>query len=173
MRSLEQVVEFLQRNQLMLTTAESCTAGLMTAMLADIAGCGRVLESGYVVYSVTAKRATLGVSLETIKTYGLTSEEVAREMAAGALRVSSATIALANTGLAESGDESLDGVVCFACAMGLEENIRVVSETVKFDAPRNEVRKAAARHGLQQLPTYFQRLQNAGRGPQDDLGVIP
>src|SRR5690606_23630304 len=123
---------FLIRHQLMLTTAESCTAGLMTGLLADVAGCGKVLESGYVTDTVGAKPAVLGVSLQTVQNHGLTSEDVAREMAVGALRASAATIALANTGLADA-DGDMDGVVCFACAMGIEGNARVVSETVKFD----------------------------------------
>lgn len=161
MQTLEDVVEFLTRHQLMLTTAESCTAGLMSGLLADVAGCGKVLESGYVTYTVGAKHAMLGVSLQTIQTYGLTSEEVAREMAVGALRASAATITLANTGLAEA-DGPMDGVVCFACAMGIEGNIKVVSETVKFEGERNEVRKAAARHGLLHLADYCQRLRKAG-----------
>lgn len=161
MQTLEEVVEFLHRHQLMLTTAESCTAGLMTAMLADVTGCGKVLESGYVTYTVGAKHAVLGVSLQTVQTHGLTSEEVAREMAVGALRASTATITLANTGLAEA-EGDLDGVVCFACAMGIEGNVKVVSETVKFEAERNQVRKLAARHGLLHLPDYYQRLRQAG-----------
>jgi PncC family amidohydrolase len=161
MQTLEEVVEFLTRHQLMLTTAESCTAGLMTGLLADVEGCGKVLESGYVTYTIGAKHAMLGVSLQTIQAHGLTSEEVAREMAVGALRASAATITLANTGLAEA-EGPMDGVVCFACAMGIEGNIKVVSETVKFDGERNAVRRAAARHGLLHLPEYHQRLRKAG-----------
>lgn len=161
MQTLEEVVEFLIRNQLMLTTAESCTAGLMCSLLADVSGCGKVLESGYVTYTVGAKHSMLGVSLQTVQAHGLTSEEVAREMAVGALRASAATITLANTGLAEA-DGLMDGVVCFACAMGIEGNIKVVSETVKFEGERNEVRKAAARHGLLHLADYCQRLRKAG-----------
>lgn len=96
-----------------------------------------------------------------MQAHGLTSEKVAREMAVGALRASAATITLANTGLAEA-DGPMDGVVCFACAMGIEGNIKVVSETVKFEGERNEVRKAAARHGLLHLADYCQRLRKAG-----------
>jgi nicotinamide-nucleotide amidase len=113
-----------------------------------------------VVYSKEAKHACLGVSLETIDTYGLTSEEVAREMAVGAMKRSRADIVLANTGLAEA-EGDMCGVQCFACAMSVNGHEGVVSETVKFEGERNEVRAAAARYALLQLPYYYERLRQA------------
>ncbi|MHA6493130.1 CinA family protein [Pseudomonas borbori] len=160
MQSIEQVVNFLDKYNLVLTTAESATAGLIASSVADIPGCASVLQGGFVVYSVEAKQRHLGVKLETIDTYGLTSEEVAREMAEGALAKGTANIALANTGMAASDDE-LDGVMCFACAMNLNGHSGVVSETVKFEGDRNEVRVAAAKHALMQLPYYYERLREA------------
>ncbi len=68
---------YLKNNKLVLSTAESCTAGCLVALLAAIPGTGEVLESGYVVYSPSAKKRLLGVSAETIERYGLTSEAVA------------------------------------------------------------------------------------------------
>lgn len=158
MESVEQVVSFLEKYQLSLTTAESCTAGLMASMVAEVMGAGAVLESGFVVYSPQAKHACLGVSLQTMDTYGLTSEEVAREMAVGALKISRADIVLANTGLAEA-DDGMCGVQCFACAMSVNGHEGVVSETVKFEGGRNEVRAAAAHYALLQLPYYYERLR--------------
>lgn len=163
MRSIDDVVNFLQKNQLLLSTAESCTAGLIASMIADVSGSGSVLESGYVVYSPRAKNACLGVSPQTIERFGLTSEEVAREMALGALQNSSANIVLANTGMAEANNH-LDGVVCFACALLHHGQPKVISETKRFDGERNEVRAAAARYALLQLPVYFERLR-AGNPP--------
>jgi len=158
MQSVEQVVSFLEKYQLSLTTAESCTAGLMASMVAEVMGAGAVLESGFVVYSPEAKHACLGVSLQTMETFGLTSEEVAREMAIGAMKLSKANIVLANTGLAEAAGE-MDGVQCFACAMKVNGHEGVVSETVKFAGERNEVRVAASRYALLQLPYYYERLR--------------
>lgn len=158
MRSVEQTVNFLARNNLVMTTAESATAGLIAALVADIPGCAAVFDSGFVVYSVDAKKSQLGVDPQTIERFGLTSEEVAREMARGALARSGATIALANTGMA-SADSELDGVMCFACAMEVAGHIAAVSETVKFEGERNKVRTAAARHALLHLPDYYERLK--------------
>lgn len=70
MQTLEEVVEFLIRNQLMLTTAESCTAGLMCSLLADVSGCGKVLESGYVTYTVGAKHSMLGSACRRCRPMG-------------------------------------------------------------------------------------------------------
>ena len=157
MHSVEEVVHFLDARKLQVATAESCTAGLVTSLLADITGCGSVFEIGYVVYSEEAKHSCLGVSLKTMKDFGLTSEEVAREMAIGVLARSKADIAIAITGTAESNDE-LNGVVCFACAMMVNSQRELISETVSFDGDRNEVRLAAAKYVILQLPQYIEKL---------------
>lgn len=153
MHELQPVVDFLKRSRLVLATAESCTAGLIAARLAEVSGSGAVMECGYVVYAVAAKREMLGVNLGTIETYGLTSEQVAREMALGALERCGAGITLANTGLAEAEGE-LDGTICFACAMQLQGQQRVISETITFPGERNDVREQAARHALLSLERY-------------------
>jgi len=157
MQRIEDLVEFLKSHRLVLTTAESCTAGLIAARLAEAPGCGGVFERGYVVYAPGAKNDLLGVQFETIEQYGLTSEPVAREMALGALRRSRSNLSVADTGAAEA-DNELDGVVCFACALTLDGRERVLSETLRFEGSRNEVREAAARHALRHIPEYFDAL---------------
>ncbi|AVO55590.1 CinA family protein [Ectopseudomonas mendocina] len=160
MNSVEQVVNFLIKYKLRLCTAESCTAGLISSLVAEVSGSGKVLECGFVTYSPEAKQHCLGVSPLTIEHFGLTSEEVAQEMALGALKRSGADIALANTGLAEaSGD--MDGVQCIACAIGLDQHQGIVSETVQFNGERNQVRRDTARYALLQLPYYYERLRRA------------
>lgn len=158
MHELQPVVDFLKRNELVLATAESCTAGLIAARLAEVSGSGAVMECGYVVYAVEAKREMLGVRLQTIRQYGLTSEQVAREMALGALQRCEAGVTLANTGLAEAEGE-LDGTICFACAMQVQGQPQVLSETIQFPGERNQVREQAARHALLSLPRYVARLR--------------
>lgn len=161
-RTLDQVVHFLQSRKVVLTLAESCTAGEACSLLANVSGCGSVLYSGYVVYDERAKQECLGVKPDTIKTFGLTSEEVAREMASGALqpyknKEGRPNFAVAITGAAEASNEE-DGVVCFAYAALVGTDIAVFSETIKFTAPRNEVRKQAAYHAILSLPTYYAKL---------------
>ncbi|BFN28074.1 nicotinamide-nucleotide amidohydrolase PncC [Pseudomonas sp. SCT] len=158
MQEIEQVVAFLQRAELTLTTAESCTCGLMASLMGDIPGCGKVLDSGFVVYSPKAKNRLLNVDFETIERFGLTSEEVAREMAIGALNASVATLAIANTGVADDDQEDEGGTQCYAYALMRGEQQVVVSETVQFEGDRVEIRKQAARYGLTQLPVRYEQL---------------
>lgn len=158
MQEIEYVVAFLRREGLRLVTAESCTCGLMASLLGDIPGCGQVLDSGFVVYSPKAKNRLLNVDFETIERFGLTSEEVASEMAIGALNASGATLAVTNTGVADDEQQDEGGTQCFAYALMRGERQVVVSETVQFDGDRVEIRKQAARHGLTRLPKKYAEL---------------
>ena len=115
----EQVGYALRDLKLMLATAESCTAGTIVAMLSDIEGCGAFMDCGFVVYSSDSKQRLLDVKPSTIETFNMTSEEVAREMAAGALRNSKANVAVATTGIAGPGggtEEKPVGTVAIALA---------------------------------------------------------
>lgn len=86
--------------ELRIVTAESCTGGLITALLTEIPGCSSVVERGYVVYSNEAKRDMLDVPGDMIADFGAVSEPVARAMAEGALKNSRAHIAVSVTGIA-------------------------------------------------------------------------
>ncbi|MEE1864886.1 CinA family protein [Pseudomonas auratipiscis] len=152
------VLDYLKDHHLVLTTAESCTAGCMVALLAACPGTGEVLESGYVVYSPSAKKRLLGVNPETIERYGLTSEAVAGEMSVGALMDSDANVAVATTGVAGPAPESgvLPGTLCFAWAFA-GEPIAVFTHTQRFFGERSEVMQAGALYGLTQLTHYHER----------------
>ena len=93
----------MEARRLTLATAESCTGGLIAAALTAIAGSSAVVTRGYVTYSNEAKAEMLGVPAELFGTVGAVSEEVARAMAEGALRVSGAGMALSCTGIAGPG----------------------------------------------------------------------
>ena len=71
-------VEYLKRNRLVITTAESCTAGKIITLLSEVDGGGSCIESAYVVYSPEAKQRLLKVRAHTINTFNLTSCEVGR-----------------------------------------------------------------------------------------------
>ncbi|HZW48230.1 MAG TPA: nicotinamide-nucleotide amidohydrolase family protein, partial [Microvirga sp.] len=74
-----------EQNDLMIATAESCTGGLMAALLTEIAGSSAVVERGFVTYSNEAKTEAIGVPADLIAAHGAVSEPVARAMAEGAL----------------------------------------------------------------------------------------
>lgn len=143
-------IDCLKQHRLLLTTAESCTAGKIITLLSQVEGSGACIECGYVVYSEEAKQRLLGVSAYTIKTFNLTSCEVAREMAQGALRDSPAQVAVATTGLL--GPDSIDGIppgtVCFAWAYHLDGAVKVFSRKERFIGSREQVQVLAAEYAL-------------------------
>ena len=158
MQDLVEIVRFLRDNRMKLTTAESCTCGLIASLLGDIPGCGQVLESGFVVYSPEAKQRLLKVSAQTIETYGLTSEEVAREMALGALQASDADVAVANTGVADDSEEDAEGTQCYAFALRQGARRMSIAESCRFQGDRASIRLQAARHALLCLPARHAAL---------------
>lgn len=156
---LKKLLDYLKDRDIVVATAESCTAGLIAGRLADAAGAGSALDVGYVVYSEEGKQRCLGVSARTIERFGLTSEEVSIEMALGALRRSSASIAIADTGVADEPPDGSDvpaGTLCFAWAVRTEGEPQVFAETLRFEGSRNAVRRAAADHALERIPHYWE-----------------
>ena len=106
-----------------IATAESCTGGMIAAALTDIAGSSDLFDRGYVTYSNDAKIAMLGVQQTTLTAHGAVSEQIAAEMAAGAITsayttLAHATLAVATTGIAGPGgsDFKPEGRVCFGLA---------------------------------------------------------
>lgn len=135
---------------LMIATAESCTGGMVAAAITDTAGSSAVFDRGFVTYTNAAKMQMLGVSAKTLSAYGAVSEEVAQEMARGALDHSDAQLSVAITGIAGPGgsEHKPEGRVCFAIATPGTCH----SETVEFGAVgRDRVRQAARDHALQML----------------------
>ncbi|MCM2561091.1 CinA family protein [Lutimaribacter sp. EGI FJ00015] len=135
----------------MIATAESCTGGMVGAALTDVAGSSAVYERGFVTYTNDAKIQMLGVSPATLECHGAVSEDVAGEMAQGALARSAAHVAVALTGIAGPGgsEHKPEGRVCFGLALkGGESRV----ETIEFGARgRAEVRAAARDHALRLL----------------------
>ena len=146
------ILRYAQDRGVMIATAESCTGGMIAAALTDVAGASAVVERGFVTYTNAAKQEMLGVSADTLARYGAVSEEVAEEMARGAVAASHAQLAVSVTGIAGPGGSEFkpEGRVCFGICFG--ETLH--SETVEFGAlGRENVRAAARDHGLALLLT--------------------
>ena len=134
----------------MIATAESCTGGLIIGRLTDVAGSSDAVDRGFVTYSNAAKIEMLGIRPETLAAHGAVSQEIAAEMAEGALAHSQAGIAVAVTGIAGPGgsEHKPEGRVCF----GIADRHGVRTETVEFGAiGRAEVRAATVGHALSLL----------------------
>jgi len=126
---------------LRITTAESCTGGLVSGLITEVSGSSAVLDRTFVTYSNRAKEEMLGVPGDLIADVGAVSEPVARMMAEGALRESNAHVAVAITGIAGPGGGSAlkpVGLVHFAAT---RENRRILHEAHRFgDIGRTQVR---------------------------------
>ena len=130
--------------------AESCTGGLITAVLTSVSGSSGWVDRGFVTYSNEAKMEMLGVAAATIEAFGAVSEETAREMATGALKNSRATIAYSVTGVAgPTGDTATKpvGMVCF----GFATANNVTSVTKYFVGDRSAVREQSVNFVLATL----------------------
>ncbi|MGL4415614.1 CinA family protein [Roseinatronobacter monicus] len=145
--SAARLLQAAREKGIKIAAAESCTGGLIMAALTDIAGSSDVVDRGFVTYSNAAKYEMLGVRAATLDQHGAVSEQVAAEMAQGALERSNAGLAVAVTGIAGPGGSEFkpEGRVCF----GLARAKGTQTETVEFGAiGRAEVRRATVAHAL-------------------------
>lgn len=150
MSQAAQVLDAARARRVMIATAESCTGGLIAGALTEVPGSSDGFDRGFVTYSNAAKMQMLGVRAETLDTHGAVSEQVAAEMAQGALRQSDAGIAVSVTGIAGPGgsEHKPEGRVCF----GISEPFGTFTQTVEFGAiGRHRVRAATIEHALQLL----------------------
>ena len=150
MSQAAQVLDAARARRVMIATAESCTGGLIAGALTEVAGSSDGFDRGFVTYSNAAKMQMLGVRAETLDTHGAVSEQVAAEMAQGALRQSDAGIAVSVTGIAGPGgsEHKPEGRVCF----GISQPFGTFTQTVEFGAVgRHRVRAATIEHALQLL----------------------
>jgi len=146
----------LHNRQLSIATAESCTGGLVASLLTEFPGSSVWFERGFVTYSNLAKQEMLGVEENLLKKYGAVSIEVAEAMALGALKHSTAQVALSITGIAGPDGGSKEkpvGTVCFGFAM---HNAPVCSQRILFDnTSRHQIRRDACKTALQEMLKFI------------------
>lgn len=136
----ETVVELLSKNGLTITTAESCTGGLLSATLVNVAGVSDVFRGGYITYSNKLKRNVIGVKKSSLEKYGAVSEEVAAEMAKGAQVEAKADVAVSITGVAGPGGGSPEKPVG-TVYIGVAAKDKVTVKRFNFNGDRNKVRQ--------------------------------
>ena len=124
---------------------------MLSSAITEIQGSSVIFECGFVTYSNISKMELLSVKENTLNFYGAVSEEVAGEMAIGAINNSKANLAISITGIAGPGGSNTkpEGMVCFSIAF---ENEIKLTETKKWGAlGRNIIRQKATLHGLRLL----------------------
>ena len=141
------VARLLEQKKLHVTTAESCTGGLIAGALVNVPGISKWFGEGYVTYSNEAKERLLGVSHETLETYGAVSEQTAREMAEGAAKAADADVSVVSTGIAGPDGGTAEkpvGLVYIAC--NVKGNVTV--KKYFFTGNRSKVRQSAVSSAL-------------------------
>lgn len=146
--TLEQsVADLLKERGYTITTAESCTGGMLAARLINVPGVSEVYRTGFITYANKAKRKELGVLKETLRLYGAVSRETAMEMARGAAEHADAEVALATTGIAgpDGGTETKPvGLVYISCYVAGEVTVR----EYRFSGNRAKIRESAVAAAL-------------------------
>lgn len=135
-----ELVKKLTNKKYTITTAESCTGGLLSAAIVNVSGASGVLNSAYVTYANEAKERIVGVSHDTLDQYGAVSKETATEMCLGCARVANADMGLSTTGIAGPGGgtpEKPVGLVYVGCSL----HGNIVVEKHMFHGSREKIRK--------------------------------
>jgi nicotinamide-nucleotide amidase len=133
----QSVLQALKASHMSIVTAESCTAGMIAAVLSRMDGAGGVLHGGFVTYTKEQKMKALGVSAQLLKDHGAVNEEVVRQLAAGALERSPASLSLAISGVLgpeQDEDGNPVGLVYF-CALAKGKAPLIVRERWGKQAP--------------------------------------
>lgn len=152
----EKIVQNLDLSGYTITTAESCTGGLLAGRLINVPGISKIYKEGYITYSNEAKEKLLCVSHDTLETYGAVSTQTAQEMARGAAKAAGADVALATTGIAgpDGGTpEKPVGLVYIGCFV----NGEVFVEEHVFAGERSQVRNMSVEAALQLLAVVLSR----------------
>lgn len=150
------IAALLEKKNIKVSTAESCTGGLVAAALVNVAGISNWFEEGYVTYSNTAKQKLLGVDKDALEQFGAVSEQTARQMAIGAAKAAGCQAAVATTGIAgpDGGtDEKPVGLVYIGAVVRDD----VVIEKHIFKGDRADVRKQSTQAALELLEQMLEK----------------
>jgi len=150
----ERLVGVLKQKGYHVSTAESCTGGLIAANIIDISGASDIFEEGYITYSDRVKEKVLGVSAETIARHTVVSSEVAKEMAKGTQEKTGSELTISVTGYAGPGDAE-DGTKAGTVYVGTCYKGKAEAKGFLFLGDRRQVREQAAeeaiRFGLERI----------------------
>ena len=141
----EEVVNKLLEKNLIITTAESCTGGLIAAAIVNVSGASGCFNEGYITYANESKVRLLGVKEESIREFGVVSGVVVKEMAEGVLKKAGADISVAVSGIAGplggSADKPVGTVYIGICLKDkLTNNLTKASYKFHFEGDRMQIR---------------------------------
>ncbi len=148
--TVEEVVDLLLKKGYTMTTAESCTGGMLAARITDVPGVSDVFKAGFITYANEAKHKLIGVQQETLAAFGAVSKETAGEMVVGAAKAAEADVAVSITGIAGPGGGTLKkpvGLVYIGCFVKGKKQVK----EYHFSGNRKEIREKVVEAALVQL----------------------
>ena len=151
----KKIGKILLRNALKISTAESCTGGLISSRLTDVAGSSAYIHANFVTYSNEAKNRFLNVSQKTLNQYGAVSAECAREMAEGLLKLTGSDIVLCTTGVAGPASSEQKPVGLMFAACGYNNNISIKEFRLNPDYNRKNMKFMFSEEALNFLLTIL------------------
>ena len=144
---VEKLVQSLAEMGLTISTAESCTGGMVASTIIDVPGASDVYNEGFITYSNDAKMKYLNVSEEILENHGAVSEETVREMALGCRKATGSDVAVVTSGVAGPGGGTVEkpvGLVYIGCAY--KDIVEV--KAFRFEGDRTSVRKQATEEAI-------------------------
>jgi len=157
------VSDLLHTQGHILSVAESCTGGLISAAITELPGASKIFDRAFITYSNAAKQNMLGVTPQTLHSHGAVSSQCAEEMAIGALKNSLATIAISVTGIAgPNSDSTVKPVGLVYIALAYKDStdaIQVHSTENNFTGTRHEIRKITVNQLFKSLIKHLESMQ--------------
>ena len=154
MEVYHQLIEYLKEKNITISTAESCTGGLIAKLITDVPGSSRVFLGSIIPYSNELKMKWLGVTPETIEKFGAVSENTVQEMLTGILQETDSDLAVAVSGIAGPTGGTKDkpiGTVYIGVAFHKQRLLR----KFLFQGSRDDVRKESSKKVVEMIQTLF------------------
>jgi PncC family amidohydrolase len=155
---IEETGNLLRKNGWTVSTAESCTGGLIGSFLTSISGSSDYFKGGVIAYSNEIKINLLSVSTQTLKKFGTVSEETVREMACGVKKLLKTNVGISSSGIAgpTGGTENKPvGTV----ALGVDIPQKIITNIVHLEGDRNNIRKLAGIRVLEMLKNLLEEIK--------------
>lgn len=154
---MDKLFEYLKQNNLTLSTAESCTGGMIASAITNVSGSSQFFGTGVVTYSNEAKMKLIGVKKETLEKYGAVSEQTASEMAEGVLKLGEADISVAVTGIAGPTGGTPEKPVGLVY-IGISGKYGTFAYKNNFDGNRDDVRKQTVERAFELVFDYLNKF---------------
>lgn len=154
---IKTLIELLKKNNMTISTAESCTGGLIAKSITDASGASEVFGYGFVTYANEAKQSLLGVWEDALLEYGAVSEPVAVLMSRGARKKSGSDIAVSVTGIAGPGGGSAEKPVGLVY-ISLSTKYGTICHKCNFSGTRGEVREQTKNTAISMAVRFLENL---------------